>query len=616
MGKTIKVRQVHRDIRALDKTVTGLERVKRASVRTKAQAEQARPADRSGGDPVDYAEKKVISGADIAAYETARQVRKQSGRAVDALKEKYGIVREETAARNTGNTESGPPASVSFSAVAGDRDRPKEQMRKNAQKQAEVRAGQRYRMQAGSGIPAGTSGPGNQAVPSSGRMNRAVKTAGHTGKGIKTSETAERAMSADGNGKIKNASRTVKTAERGAGRWSRSSRTAMDAVRVPVLGEDGRRLAAFSRKTSGQAEAAARKAERALHAGVRAASEAAGSLLSAAAAGGGVTLLLLIVLILFGGVLCMVGGGNSDTVLPVSAEVEAYEPLIRQYADEYGIPEYTELVKAVMMQESGGRGTDPMQCSESGFNTRYPREVNGITDPAYSIQCGVRTLKNCLTEAGVENPVDMAHIRLALQGYNYGNGYITWALRHYGGYSAANAAEFSDMMAQRMRWPSYGDKQYASHVLRYYVFGRVPAGAGNQAIVQVALSQEGNVGGQPYWSWYGFNSQVEWCACFVSWCADRCGYIDAGILPRFASCSAGVAWFTERGRFMDGSYVPAAGDIIFFDWYGRGPGHVGIVESTEDGVVHTIEGNSGNACRRNSYPVGGSMIYGYGCLCP
>lgn len=107
---------------------------------------------------------------------------------------------------------------------------------------------------------------------------------------------------------------------------------------------------------------------------------------------------------------------------------------------------------------------------------------------------GIQNLKACLEAAEVENPVDMNNIKLALQGYNYGNGYISWAKENYGGYTYANAVEFSDMMAQRNGWSSYGDKECVSHVLRYYVFGRIPTGTGSQAIVQVALTQEGNSG--------------------------------------------------------------------------------------------------------------------------
>ena len=123
------------------------------------------------------------------------------------------------------------------------------------------------------------------------------------------------------------------------------------------------------------------------------------------------------------------------------------------------------------MQESGGRGLDPMQAAEGSFNTKYPHEPNGIKDPEYSIQCGVQELKAALTSAEVESPIDMEHIKLALQGYNFGNGYISWAKTNYGGYSYANAVEFSTMQASRLGWSSYGDTQYVAHVLRYYPYG-------------------------------------------------------------------------------------------------------------------------------------------------
>ena len=140
---------------------------------------------------------------------------------------------------------------------------------------------------------------------------------------------------------------------------------------------------------------------------------------------------------------------------------------------------------------------------------------------------------------------------------------------------------------------------------------------GDGEIVTVALSQVGNVGGEPYWSWYGFGSRVEWCACFVSWCANECGYIEAGVIPKFAACaSQGVPWFQERGLWQDNSYEPRPGDIIFFDWDDGGQDgssdHVGIVEKVENGRVYTVEGNSGDSVRQNSYPVGYYEIYGYG----
>ena len=137
---------------------------------------------------------------------------------------------------------------------------------------------------------------------------------------------------------------------------------------------------------------------------------------------------------------------------------------------------------------------------------------------------------------------------------------------------------------------------------------------GSDDIVQVALSQVGNVGGEPYWSWFGFSYRVEWCACFVSWCADQCGYLDAGILPKFAGVYGGIAWFQERGQWRDRDYIPETGTIIFFDWYGdNDPDHVGIVEYCDGAYVHTIEGNtSGDVCKQNVYVVGEYDIYGYG----
>lgn len=149
-------------------------------------------------------------------------------------------------------------------------------------------------------------------------------------------------------------------------------------------------------------------------------------------------------------------------------------------------------------------------------------------------------------------------------------------------------------------------------------------GTGSGEIVAVALSQVGNIGGQPYWSWYGFDSHVNWCACFVSWCANECSYIDAGVIPKFSGCVQGSNWFKNRGQWQDRNYTPNPGDIIFFDWDDPGgysgpqdgvPDHVGIVEKVENGRVYTIEGNSGDRCRQQSYPLGYYEIYGYGLLC-
>lgn len=337
------------------------------------------------------------------------------------------------------------------------------------------------------------------------------------------------------------------------------------------------------------------------------------AMIEAISAGGIVCLVIVLVCILFGAAFYFFGDDSSANYTPVSPEVEAYSAVISKYAGQYGIGEYTELVKAVMMQESGGKGTDPMQASESGYNKKYPRSPGSIKDPEYSIQYGVQALASSLKEARCKNPMDMDRIRLALQGYNYGNGYISWAIARDGGYTVENASDFSDMQAKKHGWKSYGDKQYPAHVLRYYPYGNYNYGIGNGKIVSVAAQQIGNRGGQKFWSWYGFHGRVEWCACFVSWCADQCRYIQSGTIPKFAAVGNGISWFKSHHQWQTRSYKPSAGDVIFFDWGGDGsPDHVGLVEKCDGRTVYTIEGNSSDTCRRRSYPVGGRQIYGYG----
>lgn len=221
------------------------------------------------------------------------------------------------------------------------------------------------------------------------------------------------------------------------------------------------RLAA---RTIKQAAVAAAHAVKAVIAGVRA-------IISAIIAGGWIAVIVIILCCLFGAAFYFFGDGGSGSYTSVSQEVENYTPVIEKYAKEYGISEYVELIKAVMMQESGGKGKDPMQASECSFNTKYPKTPNGITDPEYSIKCGIQNLKRVLESAKVQNPVDMDRIKLALQGYNYGNGYISWAVNKYGGYTKANAIEFSEAQAKKNGWSSYGDQDYVEHVLRYYPYG-------------------------------------------------------------------------------------------------------------------------------------------------
>ena len=331
------------------------------------------------------------------------------------------------------------------------------------------------------------------------------------------------------------------------------------------------------------------------------------------AAGGGA---FLLVFILIAGIIAGAAfSSSSENSESLSDEVLAYTSVIQQYASQYGIPEYVSAIQAIMMQESGGRGTDPMQCSESPYNTRFPHTPGSITDPDYSIEVGVQTFADCISQAGCSSPQDMDKLKLAWQGYNYGNGYIGWALQR-GGYTEANALQFSQEQAASHGWSSYGDPEYVPHVMRYYSGGSLFAGLfGNQQIVSVAMGQIGNSGGQKFWSWYGFDSRVEWCACFVSWCADQSGLIESGNVPKFSLCSDGVSWFQGKNKWQSGGTTPTAGMIIFFDWDHDGNSdHVGIVEKCEGGRVYTVEGNSSDQVRQRNYAMDYASIMGYGVI--
>ena len=574
-------------IKTIDKAAVASERMKSAYAKTKDKAEQGYYADESSA--TEYAADRVSCASERVTEEGVHQFNKQGQKSIQTTQENIGKTKDKIA------------------------DFKQKRAAKAAEQRMERNMSEQHGLQIRHGTASRSAAPD---MPQSGK-SQLIKTRQQSRKTIKTTaRNAEKAVKSTAKGSVKTAERGVKTAQATSKATIKTAeQTAKATKEAAKASAKAAQKAAQAAKATAKATAEATKtAVRDTIAAVKVIIAGTKALISALIAGGWVSVVIILIVVLFGCAVSLFGGGGgSNSYTPVSAEVEAYEPLIQKYAKQYGIPEYVELIKAVMMQESGGRGLDPMQAAEGSFNTRYPHEPNGIQDPEYSIQCGVQELKAALISAEVENPIDMEHIKLALQGYNFGNGYISWAKTNYGGYSYANAVEFSTMQAQRLGWEKYGDTQYPAHVLRYYPYGRGFTSGGNQAIVEVALTQLGNEGGQPYWSWYGFEGRVEWCACFVSWCADQCGYIESGIILKFAGCVDGSNWFKGNGQWKDRNYEPQAGDIIFFDWEGDGEtDHVGIVEKCENGVVYTVEGNSGDACRQKQYTVGSSSIYGYG----
>ena len=650
-------------IKAVDRSTLAGQRMKDAYVQAKDKAEHSVYSSESTSE--EYASERITDGASTVAREAVHQVDVQGHRIIQGAQRKLTQRQENPQPQQSppqstsGSPQSSPntPASISTQQVQNSPGTenihhaqqphrvspdgavtstnnidfkagssapiPKQQVIHNQQiasAKAQLRtkrASQRFTVPntphaLGGGTPsAGIPTPAVKDIKLVEHTNGTIKQALHTTENF-TIKASQRT--------IKTAGFTVKTVEHMGCTAVKSTQAAAEAAQKTAV--IAAQTAHRSHVAAKAAATIARKAAAYTARAAKAISQAMQQLISLVAAGGGTVLVLVIVLIVMCFAGMMLASDEDDTeILPVSEEVKAYEPIIQKYSKEHGIPDYVLLIEAVMMQESGGRGTDPMQCSECGFNTRYPHAPGSITDPEYSINVGIQNLADCLQIAECESPVDMDAIKLALQGYNYGQGYITWAMNKYGEYSKANAVEFSLKTAEACGWSSYGDMDYVPHVLRYYPLGQIFYDPDTtQLIVEVAASQIGNVGGEPYWSWYGFTERVEWCACFVSWCANQCGYIEADIIPKFAGCVNGVQWFKERGQWADNSAEPIPGMIVFFDWEdecdGGGldgdPDHVGIVEKVENGRVYTIEGNTSDSCRQRSYPIGYCEILGYG----
>lgn len=292
----------------------------------------------------------------------------------------------------------------------------------------------------------------------------------------------------------------------------------------------------------------------------------------------GIGLILLLVIALFIGVFSAFS--SSSVILPgtvsLSEEVLAHTETIEKYAKQYDIEDYVTILQAIMMQESGGKGNDPMQASESGFNEKYPRVPNGIKDPEYSIEVGVKTFADCIKQAKVKDPFDTEKLYLALQGYNYGNGYISWAITNFGGYSKANAQLFSDMQKQKLGTNVYGDPDYVDHVMRYVGLGF------------------GNIRGEPnfenmkawgmnnYYSQFGLYGQCTWFAWGRFY--EIYGY-SPGFTGDGTQCVDQLV-VAHPDKFVK-SNTPKAGAVFS----GVGHNHVGIVVAWDGTNITIQEGN-------------------------
>lgn len=383
------------------------------------------------------------------------------------------------------------------------------------------------------------------------------------------------------------------------------------------------RLEAMNRQAAIAAYKAAVAAAKAIAAAIKAIAAAIKELIAAIAAGGWVAVIVIIVICLIGLIVASCFGiffssedtGSTQTMQQVVQEINLdYQ---NKLDDIKNSNTYDEL------EMSGSRAVWPEVLSIYAIKTTNdpdnPQEVASMTDEKKQLLKDIFWEMNEIsyeTEEKTETVIvetDDGEGNIIEEEVEETTVYLYITVSHKTVEEMMAQYGFTeDQKAQVAELLSQDSSMWASVLYGIY-------GADDQ-IVAVALSQLGNVGGEPYWSWYGFGSRVEWCACFVSWCADQCGYIETGVIPKYAGCVNGVNWFKDRGQWADNDIEPAPGMIIFFDWDNKGSSgpqdgesdHTGIVERVEDGIVYTVEGNSGDSCRENHYAVGYYEILGYG----
>ena len=461
-------------------------------------------------------------------------------------------------------------------------------------------------------------------------MRRVRRSADATQKTIKTvdrsGKTIKQTAKSTGKAAVKTTQKTIKTAEQ-------TVRTTVKTTQAAA--KTAQKTAQATAKAAKTAAQTARAAAKATAAGIKAAVKATAAavkaiiagtkaLIAAIAAGGWIAVVVIIIICLIGLIVGSCFGiffsgedsGTGQTMRQAVQEINAdYQSQIDTTRANIA---YDEL------EMSGSRAVWPEVLAVYAVKTTTdpddPQEVATVDDSKKAILKDIFWRMNELssrTESKTEEVItetDDGHGNIVETTTTVTRTYLYITVSHKTAEEMADNFNFNaDQRQQLSELLAEGNRSMWSAVL-YGIY------SGDDAIVTVALSQVGNVGGQPYWSWYGFDGRVEWCACFVSWCANECGYIDSGVIPKFAGCVNGVQWFKDRGQWQDGSFEPSAGQIIFFDWDNKGSSgpqdgqsdHVGIVEKCENGIVYTIEGNSGDSCRQNQYPVGHYEILGYG----
>jgi hypothetical protein len=576
LGK-IKTRETVKNIKSLDKAKIASERMKDAFVRSKDNIQNM--SDDGHTDSVEYAEDKISYMAEDTTREGLHQVGKASEYSFRKGKDLYSKHRQ---SRNIKDVVSEPPTSSNL-----------------VSKQTPVKEFAKKRVQ-------NLKRSNDLAIHTTRQTNKVVK---------ESIDTTNKAIKSSARGTVKQGVKTIKTAKNTAHTTIKTTQQAAKATAKAM--KKSQKALQIARATAKATVTSTKAAAKATIASVKAIIAGTKALIAAIAAGGWVAVIAVVLICLIG---LMLGSGfgiffsGEDT-----GTGQSMRTAVREINTEYeeridGIQHSTSYDKLEM---SGSRAvwkevlaiyavktsTDPnnpldvatMDDERKDLLTTIFWEINDISSRMESVSHTEVTETadkdgNIITE---ETTVTETILYIVVSHKTFDE------MANYYNFDVEQRKLLAELLEDKndMLWSS--------------VLYGISNGSSN--IVEVALSQIGNVGGQPYWSWYGFNSRVEWCACFVSWCANESGYIDTGVIPKYAGCVWGVQWFKDRGQWTYEHIEPMAGMIIFFDWENDGiTDHTGIVEKCENGIVYTIEGNSNDRCRQRQYPVGSSVIYGYG----
>lgn len=602
----IKTKENVKDIKVLDKAAVASERMKTALIRSKDQMQNL--MDDGQVSPSEYAEDKLRYAAEDVADRVGHDVSSGTKKAVNKGKEAYREHREEK--RIQKNEERVKKYEEELRRSAQTSSPQQNAARDTAKKHVETqRANTRI------------------------KRNQTIKTAERTEHTIKQSarSAGKQTVKAGAKGTVKSTEKAVKTAEKTSKAAIKTAEATAKATQkaAEATAKAAQKAAEIARQTAVLAYKAAVAAAKAIAAAVKAIIAAVEKLIAAIAAGGWVAVVVVVVICLVALIV-----GSCFGIFFSSEDKNDGSQTMREVVVEINQDYQNQLdtIKANNpyddLEMSGSRAVWPEVLSIYAVKTTTdpdnPQEVASLTDEKKQLLTDIFWEMNDIsyrTETDTETEIiesDDGNGNILEETVEVTKTMLYITVSHKTAEQMSDQYRFNDDQDSQLEELLNVDNSMWLAVL-YGIYGS------DDMIVQVALSQIGNVGGEPYWSWYGFGSRVEWCACFVSWCADQCGYIETGVCPKYAGCVNGVAWFKEHNQWVDGSETPSPGMIIFYDWDSpngeSGPqdglsDHTGIVERVENGIVYTVEGNSGDSCRQCHRAVGNYEILGYGVLIP